>query len=149
MNQLIIDGATGEKLQLQDLRGRNYWYTRSNSGTTYYTGKGAGNQALGKSQIPEIRHHEDLLGDELMIVTINFTSTSEEAAFFEAVVMHKMAEEASQGLVPYIDYWQLNTLLAAENLMEVDPESALRLGIEENTTLYNDSSSMQSEVVLH
>ena len=149
MNQMIIDGATGEKLQLRDLRGRNYWYTRSNSGTTYYTGKGAGNQALGKSQIPEIRHHEDLLGDELMIVTINFTSTSEEAAFFEAVVMHKMAEEASQGLVPYIDYWQLNTLLAAENLMEVDPESALRLGIEENTTLYNDSSSMQSEVVLH
>ena len=149
MNQIIIDGATGEKLQLRDLRSRNYWYTRSNSGTTYFTGKGSGNQALGKSKIPEIRHHEDLLGDELMIITINFTDTSEEAAFFEAVVMHKMAEEAAEGLVPYIDYWQLNTLLAAENLMEVDPECALRLGIVENKALYNDSGSVHDAVVLH
>jgi hypothetical protein len=149
MNQMIIDGATGEKLQLRDLRGRNYWYTRSNSGTTYYTGKGAGNQALGKSQIPEIRHHEDLLGDELMIITINFTDSSEEAAFLEAAVMLKTAEEAADGLVPYIDYWRLNTHLAAENLMEVDPECALRLGVEENAVLYNDSGSMHSEVVLH
>ena len=147
MNQMIIDGATGEKLQLRDLRGRDYWYTRSNSGTTYYTGKGSGNQAMGKSQIPEIRHHEDLLGDELMIITINFTDSSEEAAFFEAVVMLKTAEEAADGLVPYIDYWRLNTRLAAENLMEVDPECALRLGIVENRALY--SGSMHSEVVLH
>ena len=148
MNQMIIDGATGEKLQLRDLRGRNYWYTRSNSGTTYYTGKGSGNQALGKSQIPEIRHHEDLLGDELMIITINFTSTNEEAAFFEAVVMLKTAEEAADGLVPYIDYWQLNSHLAAENLMEVDPECALKLGIVENKALYSDSS-VHDAVVLH
>ena len=147
MNQMIIDGATGEKLQLRDLRDRDYWYTRSNSGTTYYTGKGSGNQAMGKSQIPEIRHHEDLLGDELMIITINFTDSSEEAAFFEAVVMLKTAEEAADGLVPYIDYWRLNTRLAAENLMEVDPECALRLGIVENRALY--SGSMHSEVVLH
>ena len=147
MNQMMIDGATGEKLQLRDLRDRDYWYTRSNSGTTYYTGKGSGNQAMGKSQIPEIRHHEDLLGDELMIITINFTDSSEEAAFFEAVVMLKTAEEAADGLVPYIDYWRLNTRLAAENLMEVDPECALRLGIVENRALY--SGSMHSEVVLH
>lgn len=147
MNQIIIDGATGEKLQLRDLRGRDYWYTRSNSGTTYYTGKGCGNQALGKSKIPEIRHHEDLLGNELMIITINYTSTSEEAAFLEAVAMLKTAEEAADGLVPYIDYWQLNTLLAAEKLMEVDPECALRLGIEENTALY--SGSVHEAVVLH
>ena len=147
MNQMIIDGATGEKLQLRDLRGRDYWYTRSNSGTTYYTGKGSGNQAMGKSQIPEIRHHEDLLGDELMIITINFTDSSEEAAFFEAVVMLKTAEEAADGLVPYIDYWRLNTRLAAENLMEVDTECALRLGIVENRALY--SGSMHSEAVLH
>ncbi len=147
MNQMIIDGATGEKLQLRDLRGRDYWYTRSNSGTTYYTGKGSGNQAMGKSQIPEIRHHEDLLGDELMIITINFTDSSEEAAFFEAVVMLKTAQEAADGLVPYIDYWRLNTHLAAENLMEVDPECALRVGIVENRALY--SSSMHSEAVLH
>ncbi len=149
MNQIIIDGATGEKLQLRDLRGQNYWYTRSNSGTTYYTGKGSGNQALGKSQIPEIRHHEDLLGDELMIITINFTDSSEEAAFFEAVVMHKTAEEAADGLVPYIDYWQLNTHLAAENLIEADPECALRLGIVENKALYRDSGNVHGEVVLH
>ena len=147
MNQMMIDGATGEKLQLRDLRDRDYWYTRSNSGTTYYTGKGSGNQAMGKSQIPEIRHHEDLLGDELMIITINFTDSSEEAAFFEAVVMLKTAEEAADGLVPYIDYWRLNTRLAAENLMGVDPECALRLGIVENRALY--SGSMHSEVVLH
>jgi len=149
MNQMIIDGATGEKLQLRDLRGRNYWYTRSNSGTTYYTGKGAGNQALGKSKIPEIRQHEDLLGDDLMIITINFTDSSEEAAFFEAAVMLKTAEEAADGLVPYIDYWQLNAHLAAEELTRVDPVGALRLGIGENTALYNDSGSIQSEVVLH
>ena len=147
MNQMMIDGATGEKLQLRDLRDRDYWYTRSNSGTTYYTGKGSGNQAMGKSQIPEIRHHEDLLGDELMIITINFTDSSEEAAFFEAVVMLKTAEEAADGLVPYIDYWRLNTRLAAENLMEVDTECALRLGIVENRALY--SGSMHSEAVLH
>lgn len=149
MNQIIIDGATGEKLQLRDLRNRSYWYTRSNSGTTYYTGKGRGNQALGKSTIPEIRHHEELLGDELMIITVNFTNSSEEAAFFEAAVMLKTAEEAADGLVPYIDYWQLNTLLAAENLMEVDPERALALGIEENSVLYNDRSSPHDAVVLH
>lgn len=147
MNQMIIDGATGERLQPRELHGRTYWYTRSNSGTTYYIGKGEGNQVSGMSQIPEIRHHEDLLGDELVIVTINFTRTSEEAAFFEAVVMHKTAEEAAEGLVPYIDYWQVNTLQAAENLMEVDPESAIKLGIAENEALY--SGNMQGEVMLH
>ena len=149
MNQIIIDGTTGEKLQLRDLRGRNYWYTRSNSGTTYYTGKGSGNQAMGKSKIQEIRHHEDLLGDELMIITINFTDSSEEAAFFEATVMHKTAEEAADGLVPYIDYWQLNTHLAAEELLKVDPECAMKLGIVENRALYSDSGSVHDAVVLH
>lgn len=149
MKQMIIDGATGEKLHSRELRGRTYWYTRSNSGTTYYTGKGMGDQATGMSQIPEIRHHEELLGDELVIITINFTGSSEEAAFFEAAVMHKTAEEAADGLVPYIDYWQLNTLLAAEKLMEADPECALRLGILENQALYQDSDSVQDAIVLH
>ena len=147
MNQIIIDGATGDKLQLRDLRGRNYWYTRSNNGTTYYTGKGSGNQAMGKSKIPEIRRHEDLLNDELIIMTINFTDSSEEAAFFEAAVMHKTAEEAAEGLVPYIDYWQLNAHLAAEELLKVDPECAMKLGIVENRTLY--SGSMHAEAVFH
>jgi len=147
MNQMIIDGATGEKLQLRDLRGRNYWYTRSNSGTTYYTGTGSGNQAMGKSKIPEIRHHEDLLGDELMIITINFTDTSEEAVFFEAVVMLKTAEEAAEGVVPYIDYWQLNTHLAAEELLKVDPECAMKLGIVENRALY--ANNAHDGAVLH
>ena len=147
MNQIIIDGATGEKVQLRDLRGRNYWYTRSNNGTTYYTGKGSGNQAMGKSKITEIRHHEDLLGDELMIITINFTATSEEAAFLEAAVMHKTAEEAADGLVPYIDYWQLNSHLAAEELLKVDPECAMKLGIVENRVLY--ANNVHDEAVLH
>lgn len=147
MKQMIIDGATGKRLLPRELQGRTYWYTRSNSGTTYYTGKGAGEQAVGMSDIEEIRHHEELLGDELVIVTINFTATIEEAAYLEAAVMLKTAEEAAAGLVPYIDYWQLNTLSAAENLMAADPQSAARLDIVENHAL--GSGGRHSSSVLH
>jgi hypothetical protein len=139
MKQMIIDGATGKRLLPRELLGRTYWYTKSNSGTTYYTGKGAGEQAVGMSGIGEIRQHEELLGDELVIVTINFTATIEEAAYLEAVVMLKTAEEAATGLVPYIDYWQLNTSIAAENLVAADPRSAARLDIVENRALAGGS----------
>ena len=135
MKQMIIDGATGKRLRPCELQGRTYWYTKSNSGATYYTGKGIGEQAAGISDIEEIRHHEELLGEELVIVTINFTATIEEAAYLEAAVMLKAAEEAATGLVPYIDYWQLNTSIAAENLLATDPRSAARLGIIENRAL--------------
>lgn len=147
MKQMIIDGATGKRLLPRELQGRTYWYTKSNSGTTYYTAKGVGEQAVGISDIEEIRHHEELLGDELVVVTINFTATLEEAAYLEAAVMLKTAEEAATGLVPYIDYWQLNTSIAAENLMAVDPQGAARLDIVENHAFA--SGSRDNATLLH